>query len=359
MNVVGRIRRPRAVLAGTAVLAVVALVVVGNVSGEEAPERHITRVTDASGLRAYAELLRSYDAEVRVRTGSGDFAPDRTIVVLEPRTLDAEAVDAVTRFVDRGGRLVVIGGDTSLSGRLLERPPVAFGPPADELRVVAPVPESSGVATVAAAGATFAGTGEALPVIAADDGTMLAVADRGRGRVVLLASADPLRNGNLATADHAALGLAVVGGPGRDVTFLERGAPARGLAAIPTKWKWTLGLLLAASLVLVLAQGRRMGPPDRPARALAPPRRGYVESMGRLIGRARRPDDAVAPLRARARELLWPGGQPAGDTMAQAAARGLTPAEARALFVRAESEDDLLLAGRAFARLERHGKGRE
>src|SRR5207249_7350779 len=102
----------------------------------------------------------------------------------------------------------------------------------------------------------------------------------GRGRVALLADASPLQNRFLGEADDAALGLALAGPRKRPVAFVESVhgyGRASGVRAIPTSWRWALGGLVLAALVLIWARGRRLGPAERTTRDLPPPRRDYVD----------------------------------------------------------------------------------
>ena len=52
---------------------------------------------------------------------------------------------------------------------------------------------------------------------------------------------------------------------------------SRGIAAIPSRWKWALFALAAAALAFVWSRARRFGPPDRASRALPPARADGVE----------------------------------------------------------------------------------
>src|SRR5206468_7355442 len=93
----------------------------------------------------------------------------------------------------------------------------------------------------------------------------------------------------------------------RPVVFLEGyhgyGA-ATGFAAIPARWWDGFGLLALATATLMLASGRRFGPPQANARALPPPRREYVESLGGVLARSRPREAAIQPVRARVHQLI-------------------------------------------------------
>jgi hypothetical protein len=215
------------------------------------------------------------------------------------------------------------------------------------IRVLAPRPELSGVRQLAAVeSGSWGEPGASLPLLGdGDAAVLLTVARAGAGEVFFLADSAPLRNETLAAADNAALALGLAGPPARRVAFLERYhgfGEQRGFWAIPDSWLVTLGGMLVAALAFMVARGRRLGPPEAPARELAPPRRLYVESIGTLLARTRRPADAVAPLRVRALE--------------SAELVGLTADERRLLESGPRTPAELLRYGRAAAALERRAR---
>jgi hypothetical protein len=230
------------------------------------------------------------------------------------------------------------------------------------------VPETSGVEEVEADGAgSWEAAGEALPVLAGSDGSILAVvATRGSGRMTLVADASPLRNRLLARASNAAFGVAVAGEPGRAVEFVEsvhgygRGT---GLAAVPGRWQWATAGLGLAALLFLWARGRRLGPPEEETRELPPPRRDYVESVAALLARTKRPGEAAAPLRLAVRERLArrldASAEADDEALRQAAVRaGLTADEVAASLGPAPDGRALLGAARALARLHGDARGR-
>jgi hypothetical protein len=260
--------------------------------------------TARDGLAAYAELLdRNGHRVVRLRTAPAESELDRgsTVVVLDPQGLTGEDVRVLRMFVEAGGRLVAGGlGAGAWLGQLLDDPPVwAPGGPT-VARPLVPAPELVAVRRVRAAGeGSWRDSGAALPAVAGRAQALVSVATPGDGRAVLLADASPLQNRLLDRADNAALGLGLAGGRGRTVVFAESVhgyGRASGLRAIPGSWRWTLGGLLVAALVWMVARGRRLGPPERARRALAPPRREYVEALGTVLARTRSPAAALARL---------------------------------------------------------------
>jgi hypothetical protein len=79
---------------------------------------------------------------------------------------------------------------------------------------------------------------------------------------------------------------------------------ATGLSALPTGWRVALAGLLVATLALMLARGRRLGPPERADREFPPSRREHVDAVAATLRRTGRPNEAAEPLRAAVRARL-------------------------------------------------------
>ena len=189
------------------------------------------------------------------------------------------------------------------------------------------------------------------------ESTALRAFVRDGGRLVRRPAAGFLANRALASGDNAARALALAGPPSRRVAFVESVHgfhDRRGLGALPAAVRWCLWLLALAAVVLLVARGRRLGPPEAEARELPPPRRVHVDALAAALARAQDRPAAAAPVRAAAREALArrAGLGPSADGAAlRAAAEALAlPADAvRA--VAGEADHDLLAAGRALAHL--------
>jgi hypothetical protein len=194
-------------------------------------------------------------------------------------------------------------------------------------------------------------------VLAGDGGALLLVLTAGRGRIALLADTSPLQNRLLGEADNAALALALSGrGPLTFVESVHGYGPARGLAALPARFGWALIGLALAALVLMVARGRRLGPPEPERRDLPPPRRAYVDALAATMARGNAREEGVAPVRAEARRRLArrAGSASVADDeawWAAARAAGLEEDEARSLTGRAEDDETVLATGRALAAL--------
>jgi hypothetical protein len=113
----------------------------------------------------------------------------------------------------------------------------------------------------------------------------------------LLADATPLQNAFLDRTDNAALALGLAGGPSRPVVFSESVhgyGTATGLAALPERWKWALALAGLATVVMMWARARRIGPPDEIGRELPPPRVAYVDALAGILARTAGQDEVLA-----------------------------------------------------------------
>jgi Domain of unknown function (DUF4350) len=353
---------PARILVGVVLLFVAISVAIDRYAPTPSGPEGSSYATAPEGAAAYAELLhRAGHAVRRLRTPLAEEPLDTgaTLIVLDPEHVDRAEARAIGRFVRGGGRLVAAGASVRWLEDVLDAPLEWESTRPGRARVVVPVPETAGVETVDfAEGGSWASLGGALPILATPEGPVAAVAERGAGRVVLLADAAPLYNNRLAQADDAAFGLAVAGGDRRPVAFLETVhgyGQETGLAALPGRALWVLAGLALAALAFVWSMARRIGPPEEEAAPPAPPRREYVEAVA--AGLVASGDEAgVARAAARAarnrlerRSGLSPGaGEP---ELREAAARlGLDDAETAAVL---DDGGDGLAAGRALARLER------
>jgi hypothetical protein len=350
-----------------AVAALVALNLLGTVinaatGGTPGGPRSSSYATGGDGLAGYHDLLQQSGhpvEQLRREPGEGTLDPATTLVLLDPDDVRPSEARAIGRFVRGGGRLIAGGeGRIDWLGEIVPRPPLRRSGGARIARPLAPVPEVAGIRQVRTAGThswrEARGTLPALGSAAA----VLTVATVGRGRALLLADASPLQNRLLAQADNAALGLALAGAPGRKVVFAETVhgyGEARGLAALPERWKWLLAGLLLAATAWVASRIRRLGPAEDERRPLPPPRRAYVDAVAATLARTRNPAAAAERVKAAARKQVARraglGADPSDESVAAAATTlGLSDEEAAALIRPARDKDeDLLLAGRALA----------
>jgi hypothetical protein len=300
--------------------------------------------------------LRSTPSETQLDPGA-------TVVVLDPGFVLGPDGDALATFVRDGGRLVAGGPSAqSLVKRVVRDGPEWSPRPLRHGEVVAPVPELARVMKIdVGPGGVWRDSGTALPAYAGSSGSLLAVANVGRGRALLLANATPLENDLIGAADNAELGVALAGDPRRTVFFLESYhgyGEASGLGAIPDDWLVLFGIGAVAVATLMLARGRRLGPAEPEARELAPPRRAYVESLGGVLARTHGRTATAERVRTHALRLLGtraglPADADASRIRAAAASLGFREDEIAALLGSTTRSGDLLAIGRALARLTR------
>lgn len=362
--------RFRALPAGwRAVLVVVAVVAAWNVlaaiGNRIAPEptgpAYSSYSTTPDGTAALAELLERNGRRVERLRGSltdATLDPEATVFILGADRITSQEAGVLKEFVDRGGRLVAGGpspywiADTAGG----EVPNWSSGG-SETLRPLVPAPEVRAVDRVEAEGnGTWEPEGSGLPLLGGDTGPVLVARDKGEGRGLVLSDVSPLQNALLDERDNAALALGLAGPDREKVIFVEgvHGfGETRGLAALPTDWKWALAGLGLAGLVLMWAIGRRFGPPEDARRPLPPPRRRFVDAQALTLARTHNPAEAVEPVRSAARARLARRaalGPEAGEPQLRKAAEqlGLPPDEAEAIVGKSP---DVLAAGRALARL--------
>jgi hypothetical protein len=351
-----------ALLAVGVVVAVnlVVLVVAGAGANQGPPSS--SYATSPPGVAAYAELLAELGhpvARLRDDPEEADLSAADMLVVLDPPSLSPPAARRIGRFLRRGGTLVA-GGTRPRSwlAGILARPPLWSPAGLTSAEVIAPLPEVVGAEEVAASGSgAWEDPGGGIAAIGRRDRALVVVASVGAGRAVLVADTSLLHNENLDRADNARLAASLAGGPGERVAFLESihgYTSARGLAALPARWRWTLGGLVAAALVGMAGRARRLGPPDPAAGRVGPRRGDHVAALADLLARADRPEEALAPLRAARRAELaaragLPPDAPDDAIVSAAAARGVAAEDARALVAEVRGEQDVLALGRAAA----------
>jgi uncharacterized protein DUF4350 len=331
-------------------LAVVAVLVAANLAlrfvgtltgGTPGGPRSSSYATSLHGAAAYAELLgRAGHPVLQVRSPphSSPINPATTVLLLDPPAVEPKDLASLRAFVSGGGRLVASGLSRGAMRALVVRPPQ----------------RAPGSRRVQEDGLQIATDGR---TVWRDEG-LVAVRRVGRGSVEFLADSSPLQNRLLGTADNAAFGLVLALPRSRAVLFLESyhgygTGSGTGLSALPLSWQLLLVGLGLAAIVYAIARGRRLGPPEEEGRSLPPPRREYVDSLAAVVGRSRRRDAAVEPVRREARaELLRRASLPPdGDVRLAADRLGFSEGDAEALLRPAETDDDVVALGRTAARI--------
>jgi hypothetical protein len=324
--------------------------------------------TGAEGIAAYAALLHDFNHDVSQQRGSladNPPAPDETMVILDPYVLPEADTDTLLQFVTQGGRLVIGGRQPFYLRRLRDRPPqwTPVGR-ADWTEIGTGL---GGVRTIATAGqGSFLDPGSSTVLVGNQSRSLLTTERVGAGEILFLADASALQNQYLGQADNAAFGLALAGAPSRPVVFAEgvHGyGERRGYSAIPTRWKYALGILAIAALAYIWSRARRFGPPDRAARDLPPARAEYVRSLSTTLERTRDPVHSLEPVRQYTRARVAARAalptNPDDDEIERAAhALGYPEDEIAALRMPPVDNAQTLALGRALARAGRSDDGR-
>ena len=325
--------------------------------------------TNDSGTAALAELLTANGHAVTPLRGEipASLPAADTIFVLDPQSITPDEVNALRAHVEHGGRLVIGGNPEAWIDGLVDSPPqivqraITSVGDAPLARVLADVPETAGVTSVAVNGTTTFRGGGGLPLIGDAQSDVATLVQAGTGRVVLLSDTSMLHNELLDSADNAAFGLDLAGQPGSRVLFAEgvHGyGTTTGLAAIPLRWRIALLGLTIAALVWMVAAGRRVGAAEDVGRDVPPPRSIYVDALATTLARTKRPAQVIAQLRAEVRaELARRTGFDADATdeeLKSAAAAVLSSDEIEGVFSEAGDDASVLATGRAVARLEGH-----
>lgn len=347
---------------GALALALLLMVIDGLTPSSSGPTSS-SYATAPEGLEGYADLLTTSGHTVtrlRLAPARARLDPRETLVLLDPSVLLPADVSALRRFVAAGGDLIAGGQEPGAWLSELMSDPPRWSAAGEILATpLVSVPETAGVSSVQSAGAgSWSNAGATLPAVGEPGRSLLTVATVGAGRIALLADTSPLQNRLLANADNAEFGLALAG-PGRPVAFEEAAhgyGEKAGLAALPTRWKWTLVGLILATLVWVAARIRRLGPAQPHAPPTPPARRAHVEALAFALARTGSPGDAAQPVQRHARELVLERARLPADASASAvmlAARelGLDESESEAVGAPALSDDYVLAAGRALSRL--------
>ncbi|MGH8978700.1 MAG: DUF4350 domain-containing protein [Acidimicrobiia bacterium] len=319
--------------------------------------------TTSDGLAAYAQLLADHGhpvQRVRGELDPADLDPGALLVVTSgggDAFLEAADIGTITAFLAGGGRALLVELSRGEVEAITGLSPGAVEGVAEYRDFVAPLDTLRSVRTDArAAYEPSAG----LRTLASEDARiLLASTDGGGGETLLLADGSPLENTRIGEADNAAFGLALAGPADTPVVFAEgvHGyGEARGLGALPDRWKLALFVLGAAAVVFAWARARRLGPPDQPDRVLPPARSAYVDAMAGTLEQASDSAAALAPLGAWCRDRIkqQSGLAPDADRDAvDAAARriGLTEAEIAALWRPPSSREDVIALGCVVARV--------
>jgi len=316
--------------------------------------------TGPDGVAAYASLLSHYGHRVAQQRGDlsrSPLASFDTVVLLQPDTVTTGDAAALLEFVTNGGRLLVGGENPSYLHELRDRPPSWDGGRGSPWSKVDPALGNVRSIT-AVGGGQWIDMGSGTPLIGNSLSALVTREHVGRGEMLFLADPSPLQNAYIGTADNAALALAL-SGPGHSVAFAEGvhgfGA-SRGISAIPSRWKYALGLIGIGALAFVWSRARRFGPTEEASRDLPPPRSEYVRALSQSLERTRDRAHALEPVQQWARDRLAARAGLHGDASDEeisrtAKALGFTDHDISTLLAPVTNDDDVLALGRVLARV--------
>ncbi len=251
--------------------------------------------TASGGVAAWSTLLERSGVPVvqrRVpldegRTGAAaslaPLDPRATLVVLD-QPLSEDEIAALRTFLDRGGRLVAGGPQSSdWIGRVADVEPAgSFESFGVDRAISVEAPVAWGNATTLAGSGTgswriFDDVSSGTVVVArSGDEPVVVQTDN----VVALSDQTVVDNEHLARRDNAGFALALAGG--RTVHFAEAGHGYRVGEigkGLPRGGSTALWILIGALILFLLSRMRRNGPPEQPSRDLPPPTRAYIEAL--------------------------------------------------------------------------------
>lgn len=330
----------------------------GDVEGSSAPDGS-SFSTGPGGHKALRLLLEANGfATETARIEYAEVPPDptATVLVIGGSRLSSPDQRALSDFVAAGGRLLAVGIDV---GEVIGEEPTASRSADTTHTVLIPYPGFGSITEYAVpSGIVWDATGPVAPIGGADRDTSVGTIGAGAGEVWTVSDASILANEALDRLDNAALALALAGDPARTVVFTEYThgyGPATGIASLPTRWQAALWLGAIAGVVWMFSRGRRLGPPERRVRRLAPPRVAYVDALAASLTRTDEPAAATEPVRRRIRsELQRRGAEDAGGIARVANQLNVTPAEIEEAMRPPEGDAEAIAAGRVLALLSRN-----
>lgn len=320
---VGPVKRVVTVVVGLVVGLNVVLAALDSVIGSDpGGPTGSSFATGDDGVAAWSDLLRVRAADVealREPLAEADLPEGGAVVLVEPEDGPTpDGLSALAAHLGAGGRVVTVGHTGALWAGALIGSDLGWRPDGP----TRPAPTGTllaGLDDLRGAGAgSFAPPGPGITVEAGPADAPVVVSAGG-----LVAVADPtlLQNARLADGDNAALAVVLAAargapaadgppeadGPPTSVAFAEAehgyGA-ARGLDAVPGRWRATAVGLVLATLLGFWSVGQRLGPAEATDRSLPPPRRAYVDALGAALARTEPPTAAPRT------EPPPPGGSP-------------------------------------------------
>jgi hypothetical protein len=258
-----------------------------------APDRSVYN-SAPKGVSIWYRYLGQMGVQARTLRTFSELPKDGVLVVMGPFELTPTQADArrLARWVAAGGRLVLVGSEAGMLASEMDLGVLPEGGSA-EATVAPSLPSvyAAGIGGITPGADRMRASGAAWVTHYGDAGGAVLVSSvRGDGAVTWLAGQLPVSNEGIGRADNAALAV-LLAGAGRVPVYFdeyhhgytdETGVWER----LGSNGRSLVTLLALATLLLVLARGRRLGPAvpgleEPPARGVA-----YIASLAELYRKA-------------------------------------------------------------------------
>ncbi len=301
-----RVLRPSRVV--RAVVALILLAAVAATAPSSPPRPLDPRSTAPDGTKALVLLLGRLGAHV----GVGALQPPsgRGVALLLQDRLGPADRAALRRWVDAGGALVVtdplsplagVSDDGSTQNAVTPTSPRGPGCDLEAVRDVRSL-DTSGARLLRA------GPGQ-LGCFRAGQGDFVVARAEGAGTIVVLASAAPWTNADLADADDSVLAAGLLAPEPTTIVTVVGASPVGGgqtglIGLISPRLVEAFWGLIGAFVLLVAWRARRLGRPVADAVPVELPGSGLVAATGNLLQEGAHRGEAATLLRADMRRLL-------------------------------------------------------
>lgn len=256
------------------------------------------------GLSVLYAYLEQSGADPTQLTSFDELPEEGTLVIaadarLEKPVTDVEA-ERVAVWVREGGRLILAGWHGEAFARALDLHATPSGGTLAELSPRQPAGSFAGVGRVEAGELRLRAEDAAWAAPLADaSGAAMLVRAVGEGELVWLAAAYPLTNDGIVSADNArfAVQLVTTGGPVAFDEYHHGFAYGGGVwTRIGASGRAGVLLVLAATVAVLYALGRRIGPPIREVATPEARTTTYIASLAQLYRKAGARAEALGAL---------------------------------------------------------------
>lgn len=297
-----------------ALVLAVALLVALAVSSEQAQRAQLSRFstydTGPNGYRALFDVLQREGVPVQ-RSERELGLLDPTVHTLVVSSIAPEAAQApgsglrkqdvtwIVKFVERGGRLIVLDPDTDDFERAIGMKAKRVPAEASSAQILVSPLDGQSVHAKITRLYRFDAYTDALPLLATKDGVVALERRRGKGVVVSILAPDLFSNRVVGTASNAAFAYALLA-DGKPIAFEERmhgfAQDKSFWAALPQPVHIAIWIVCAIVLLALIDANVRFIPPA----PLEPPDErdstAYIVAMAALMRRARAGKRAIGDL---------------------------------------------------------------